>query len=227
MQAANSKQRYFPPKPKLDRRTIPIILWNLFPVMGVVFSGWKPESVFICYALETVVVGIFNVFRMLAINYVSSPIDKQKSGLLCLGMVSFFLVHYYFIVFIQLFIFFKDGYIYDSVFQAIPAIVREGSYTFALGACVINNAYSFINGFIIPGTFTKRTMGWQMFEPYSRVFMQQAVVMTGGFIFTLTGNAYPVLIVFVAAKIFVDIVPTHIEIFGYHYFNYTEAPLNN
>ena len=203
--------------PKLDKNAIPIIFWNLFPVMGVIFMGWKPESVFICYALETIVFGVFNIFRMLAINYYGPAGKEKKSGLMCLAMICFFMVHYYFIVFIQLFIFFKDSFLYDGVFQALSAIIHEKSYFIALAVYILVNISSFANGFIRNGIYAKQTMGRQMFEPYSRIFIQQPVVMFGSFLFALTGNGYPVLIIFVAIKMVLDLFTTDTKIAGYHY----------
>ncbi len=78
-------------KPKLDKNSIPVILWNLFPFLGVLFLNWKPESVFICYALETIVVGGFNVFRMVAVYYYGLPPKPDETGVTGLAMIPFLL----------------------------------------------------------------------------------------------------------------------------------------
>ena len=215
------------PGAKLDMQSIPVIFWNLFPVIGVLFLGWKPESVFICYALETIVVGVFNIFRMLAINYYDTRGKEKKSGLMCLAIICFFIVHYYFIVFIQLFIFFKDSFLYDGVFQALSSIIHEKSYFIALAVYVLVNISSFANVFIGKGIYAKQTMGRQMFEPYGRFIIQQPVVMFGSFLFALTGNGYPVLIIFVVIKMFLDLFTTDFEIAGYHYKNIPGEKINN
>jgi hypothetical protein len=54
--------------------------------------------------------------------------------------------------------------------------------------------------------YEKRTMIEQMFEPYPRIFIQQLVVILGCYIFRSTGNNYSVLFVFVAAKMFFDLL---------------------
>ena len=192
------------PRPKLDKASIPIILWNLFPVMGVVFLGWKPESVFVCYALETIIVGLFNVLRMLAIHYYGTR-DIKLNDPAGLWLIPFFLVHFYGFVFIQLGIFFDN-----DLFQTFSGIIHQRSYLTALGAFLLNNIVDFTRGFILNGIYNKRTMRQQMFEPYPRVILQQFVVMFGGFIFDITGNGYPVLIVFVGSKIYVDLTSTRI-----------------
>jgi hypothetical protein len=213
------KQKNSLPVPKLGMHSIPIIFWNLFPVIGVLFLGWKPESAFICYALETIVVGVFNIFRMLAINYYNTGGTAKKTGRMCLAMICFFIVHYYFIVFIQLFIFFKDSFLYDGLFSALSSIIQEKSYIIALAVFVLVNVLSFANGFIGKGIYAKQSMGRQMFEPYRRFIIQQPVVMFGSFLFALTGNGYPVLIIFVVIKLVLDLFTTDFEIAGYHYRN--------
>ncbi len=209
---------------KLNRNSIPIILWNLFPVAGVLFLGWKPESIFICYALETIVVGIFNVFRMLAIHYNGMlPIDEtDKAGLL---LIPFFLFHFYIIVYVQLSFFFSGSDL-NNVFVALSAILQERTYNLALGAFVFKNIYEFLNDFILNNLYKQRAMGYQMMEPYSRIFFQQPVVMLGGFMLMLTENGYPVLIIFVALKMFADLVPMNIKISKYTYGNMVQQKPN-
>ena len=188
------------PRPKLDKASIPIILWNLFPAMGVVFWGWKPESVFVCYALETIIVGLFTVIRMLVIHYYGTR-DIKLNDPAGLWLIPFFLVHFYGFVFIQLEIFFQDG-----LFETLGRFLKERAYLMALAAFLLKNTLDFTRGFILKGIYNKRTMRQQMFEPYPRVILQQFVVMFGGFIFDITGNGYPVLIVFVGIKMYVDLM---------------------
>ena len=206
-------------RPKLTIHSIPIIFWNLFPVAGVMFMGWKPESAFICYALETIVVGVFNIFRMLAINYYDTNGKPKKTVWMCLAMICFFIGHYYFLVFIQLFIFFKDSFLYDGLIPALRSIIQEKSYIIGLAVFVLVNVLSFANGFIRKGMYAKQSMGKQMFEPYGRFLIIQPVVMFGSFLFALTGNGYPVLIIFVVIKMFLELFTTDFEIAGYHYRN--------
>ena len=74
----------------------------------------------------------------------------------------------------------------------------------------------FANDFILTGKYTKRTMGEQMFEPYPRIIVQQFVVILGGFVFTVTGSGYPVLVIFVAIKIYLDLLLKDFDITQLH-----------
>lgn len=193
---------------KLDKHDIPVILWNLFPVAGVLFAGWKPESVFTCYALETIVVGVFNVFKMIAVYHSRVvPKEGEKPTGWTWILIPFFMVHYFVFADIQLSIFFSINTNQDQdLFQTITALLHERSYNIALGAFVLNNAYSFINDFILTGKYAQQTMNEQMVEPYPRIIVQVVVVMFGGFILSLTGNPYPVLFIFVGFKMYLDLL---------------------
>ena len=187
--------------PKLNRHDVPVILWNLFPFMGVVFGGWKPESVFICYALETVIVGVFNVIKMIAIYFSGVQHKEEEASDYDWGMIPFFIFHYFIFVVFQL-----SFCLQPDPDAELAAILAQRSYNMALGAFVLNNVYSFINDFMLTGTYAKRTMREQMFEPYPRVLVQQFVVILGISISNIIGNGYPVLIVFVGIKIYMDLL---------------------
>ncbi|MCW5909115.1 MAG: hypothetical protein KIS94_14715 [Chitinophagales bacterium] len=196
--------------PELNRQAIPIVLWNLTPVLGVLLFEWQPVSVFICYALETIVIGIFNVFRLTAVYYYGLPQKPDESGVSGLAVIPFFIFHYFFFVFVQLSIFFPlSGVNSFGPFGALNAIEKFmtiKSTNAALVAFVVSCAYSFITDFILTGAYTKKTMLEQMFEPYPRIFVQQFVVILGSMVFSLTGNGWFILVIFIAFKMYLDLL---------------------
>ncbi|HUR67293.1 MAG TPA: DUF6498-containing protein, partial [Chitinophagaceae bacterium] len=50
---------------QLTRNDWLIILSNLIPVFGVWFMGWSAVEVFTVYALETVIIGILTILKLL------------------------------------------------------------------------------------------------------------------------------------------------------------------
>lgn len=196
------------PKLRLDLGAIPIILWNLTPLAGVLFFGWKPITVFICYALETVVVGLFNVLRLLVVYRYGLPPKPTETGVKGLGIIPFFLVHYYFFVFVQLTVFFGfgEGNIFLGPFKAIATFMDTRSTFVALAIYVANCTALFVNDFMLTGAYKNRTMAEQMFEPYLRIIVQQFVVILGSMFFQLTGSGWPVLVIFIAFKMYLDLL---------------------
>lgn len=209
MQTQNAAQG-FSFRSMLNRNSISIILWNLFPVIGVLLWGWQPISIFVCYALETIVVGVFNIFKLIAVYRYGLPEPPEQTGTRGLGVIPFFAMHYFFFVFGQLTLFFSiNGFEFTGPLNAIHnlhAIMLQGPYQITLLAFIFNNIYLFIYDFCFYKKYKMRNMGQQMFEPYPRIFVQQFVVIFGSFIFKASGNDYAVLIVFVLAKIFFDLL---------------------
>lgn len=200
------------PKINWNRTSVIIILWNIVPFLGVLFFGWQPVSVFICYALETIVVGFFNVIKLLIIYFKGRQISKPgETGVSGLGIVPFFIVHYYFFVFVQLSIFFPASGIGGSSFpfHAVTTIyefAQQRSSIIALAAFVANNLFILINDFILLRQYEQRSMVEQMFQPYPRIFVQQFVVIIGSFFWSVFGLGLPVLIVFVFIKTITDLI---------------------
>lgn len=171
--------------------------------------GWRPETVFICYALETVVIGLFNVFKLIAVFIFGLPPKPDETGINGLGIIPFFIIHYYFFVFVQLSIFFSGSGVFfnpDLLVRHITNYLGQQSFNASLLMFIASNMLLFISDFLLSGKHLRRTMTEQMFEPYPRIFVQQFVVILGGFIFAVTGNAFPVLIVFVIIKTYADLL---------------------
>ena len=66
-----------------------LLLANAVPLLGVVFSHWTVFSVVLLYWCENVVVGAFNVLRMLCAQPRNAPLWAGK-----LFLIPFFMVHY-------------------------------------------------------------------------------------------------------------------------------------
>ena len=187
------------------------MLWNLTPLAGVLWLGWEPVSVFICYALETIVIGIFNVFKLVACYYFGLPPKPDEKGIQGLWLIPFFLFHYFFFVFIQLSLFFPvlstdPGFGITAIYHNILQFMTVKSTNLALAVYTIHCAQQFVNNFILDGTYTRRTMAEQMFEPYQRIFVQQFVVIIGAFVYQITGNGWPVLFLFIGIKTYFDLL---------------------
>lgn len=205
-----NNKRINPFVPKFDRSSVSIILWNLTPVLGVLFFNWEPMSVFVCYALETIIVGAFNVLRLIAVYRFGLPQAADETGVSGLAIIPFFLVHYYFFVFIQLSFFLPamgaPGFGPISAAQYIFKLAFSKSYLFAFGLFMVNNVFIYIFDFIGSGIYRQRTMAQQMFEPYTRIFVQQFVVILGSMVFTLSGSGMFVLILLVIIKTWADLL---------------------
>lgn len=192
------------------------LLANIVPLLGVFFLGWNPLSIFIVYALETIVAGLFNILKLYFVIKYTTVKDPTATGVSGWGVIPFFIFHYYFFVAVQLIIFFsftgvlsktdlfgKSESLWESLFK--------GEALYALGSFILGYSYSFLNDFFVPGEYRKITETKQFFEPYKRIFVQQFVVILGCFVFVITEMAdlkwqYAFVILFVLIKSVFDYV---------------------
>ena len=70
-----------------------LLLVNIIPLFGVVYFSWDVFAIMFLYWLESVVIGFFNVLRMMKINNnsLNSP------------FIPFFVVHFLIFMFVHLF----------------------------------------------------------------------------------------------------------------------------
>lgn len=73
-----------------------LIVVNLIPIVGIAFLKWNPFDILILYWLESIVIGIFNFFRIIfAQDYGYSSHIKGISNVISnLFIAFFFLFHY-------------------------------------------------------------------------------------------------------------------------------------
>ncbi len=195
---------------KFNKATLSIILWNLTPYWGVYFLHWEPITVLICYAMETIVIGGFNVFKMVAVYWYGMPEEDNRYVAPGFSSIPFFIIAYTFLVFFQLTSFFAVIDVINqehqiTVFGAIRQFMDDETTYLACTAFVVFNAYSFVTEFILTEEYRKKMLRDQMTEPLPRVIFLQIVVTAAGFIYLKTGSNLAVLAGFSGVKIIAEI----------------------
>lgn len=187
-----------------------LIAANMVPLVGAIFYGWDGKGIIVLYILETVMIGILNVFKMF-IAYFSGAnrfADKSDTGnVKGLAIIPFFIFHYNFFIFVQSVLFFAFSSIWSkgrgpepfNIIGNFSLYINEET-AIALGSLLISNLYFLINDFIVSGKYKIEPLDKLMFQPYKRIFLQQFLVIIGGFIFMLSGQVIAVLVLFVLLK---------------------------
>ena len=168
---------------------------------------------FIIYCLETVIIGIFNVVKMVIVSIVKKR-DVWSNGTSQTMMpgwffVFFFILHYGFFVAVQMGLFFSITSIVPAVqnplqlFTVLPDLLDN--YTKAvllvfIGSYIIQIIYNFI----LPKTYLEISLSRLMFSPYMRIIIQQFVVILGSIILGLGGGKI-FMLVFVSVKIYFEV----------------------
>jgi len=198
---------------KLRRDDWLIIASNLVPVLGVWFLGWSAVEVFTVYAMETLIVGILTVLKLLVATIARGSDTWQNKGntsrVSGLFFIVFFILHFGIFAAIQ-----------TSMFASVSGINRgsAGSMHFffhwweyinpdmayMLGGFVISYLARDLFPFLLRKEYRNTPMMLLMFRPYGRVLVQQFTVILGS-MFLSFGLGRIFILVFALGKIVVEV----------------------
>lgn len=197
----------------------PIWISGILMILGIYILGWKPEIVIFSYIFETIVIGILHVFKMFAVVIYSEKEQRERkfqnsSKIMGIFTILFFCVHYFFFIALQsVFVFVFVGMNNSNFSSDFTAIFQNFGYLFsqsdmreAFTLIIANNVIYVFRSFFIPKIYLEKTVKELFFQPYLRVFVQQFVVILGGFIFMFLGNAKGIAVLVVIFKTFVDLI---------------------
>jgi len=186
-----------------------IIAANLLPVYGVWFLDWPPVEAFTVYAMETMIVGIMTVLKLLVCTLAKGKDEWANNGSVTkmsgFFFIFFFILHFGLFALVQTAIFSESAKIsppgssmFHFFFHWYTYINKEIGYM--LMAFIVGYlAKSFIP-FLLNGDYKKQPMMLIMFMPYGRIFVQQFTVILGSMFLSL-GAGKIFILVFVLAKL--------------------------
>ncbi len=202
-------------KKKLTQGDWSLIIANLVPVIGVWFLDWSAHEVFLVYCLETIIIGGFTLLRLLIAGLVrkddvfntgTNPPNKQPFWFFML----FFIVHYGMFVAIQMAMFFAvsgigddHGLSFFNFFTKWPSLLSDEAYIM-LGVFIASYGFRMTTDFILTGDYKTCSLGYLMFQPYGRIFIQQVTVIVGSMFLSL-GAGKMFILIFAAIKIFFEV----------------------
>jgi hypothetical protein len=203
----------------------------LFNILVLIMLLVFPEDRYIviaAYFLETLVIGIFNVIKM-AIVALFSPADNEAPKVMNslrqnknssprggsnLFLIVFFIMHFSIFYFVQLGILIGtadtmdrsfpggDSFIPDPLVFFRAALGEEGKYI--LLAILVTQLFALVYSFIFKGEYRMMNCLTQGMQPYGRIFMQQFVVLLGGFVIIIFQNAVVFSVLLIIFKTFID-----------------------
>ena len=185
---------------------ISLILVNLIPVYGVLFAGWDIFLIMFVFWAENVVIGFYNILRMLACKPEEGLVWAMK-----LFMIPFFILHYG--VFTSAHGIFVVALFGKSLIEhsngPSPAfffsIIRNFHLSWVIAALFASHGYSFVTNFIMRDEYKKTSPGDLMMRPYSRVFLLHITLIVGGIIMMALHSAIYGLLLFILLKIAMDL----------------------
>jgi len=176
-----------------------IIIANIVPILGVLFLDWTLFSIMFFYWLESAIVGIFNIPKILKakISGTEESIDSDQSTKKGrLFIIGFFIFHYGMFMFVHgLFIFDLFG----------PPNLTLNTILLGITALAISHGLSFKFNFLDHKEYEKVTIKQQMFAPYKRIVIMHITIFICGLILAIINAPVFALIILILLKIAIDI----------------------
>ena len=165
---------------------IALIAANAVPVLGVLVWDWKVFPILLLFWVENVIVGGFNVLRLM----LAAP-DQPWKWLAKLFFIPFFCIHYG--IFCIVHGIFVIG-LFGGGFQphgclSVEWILRLISYNhlwWAVAGLTASHALSFAVNYIGAGEFRRVTLEKLMKQPYRRVVVLHLTILGGGALVALS-----------------------------------------
>ena len=186
---------------RLPLSGILLLLANAAPLIGVLLHHWTVFAVVLLYWSENVIVGGFNVLRML--------IAQPQQGLawaMKAFLIPFFCVHYgMFTVVHGVFVFALFGghmpqHGFGLSLPVVFAAIKEQGLAYAVVALVLSHGFSFFHNYVAGGEYQRINLQQLMAQPYGRVVVLHLVVLGGGFVTLALGSPVGALVLLVVLK---------------------------
>ncbi len=182
-----------------------LVAANLVPLAGVLFFGWSVFSTLLLFWVENVIVGAFNVLRMLVAQPQIPAMWAAK-----LFMIPFFTFHYGMFVTVHgLFVLtlFGGGFTGRGLPTAatFAHAVQVAGVAPAVWGLALSHGVSFAFNYIGTGQYKSALVPALMFRPYGRVMVLHIVILGGGFLVTMLGSPLIPLALLVVLKTGLDL----------------------
>ena len=195
------------PAPTRDRDLPPSALVlaaaNLVPLVGVAAFHWTVFSILLLYWCENVVVGAFNVLRMLVASPKDIAADATK-----VFLIPFFMFHYGMFTMVHgifvLELFGPGGNVRPSPAHFVAAVSAAGVW-YGVLAIVASHGFSFLHNYIAGGEFRRAALPQLMIQPYARVVVLHVTILIGGFAAKAIGAPVAALVLLIVLKTAIDL----------------------
>ncbi len=196
------------PTLRLTPSALVLVAANLVPLAGVLFFGWTVFATLLLFWVENVIVGGFNILRMLVAQPQIGVMWAVK-----LFMIPFFTFHYGMFTTVHgVFVLslFGGGFAgkgFPTAATFAHAVQGAGIAPAAWGL-VLSHAVSFAFNYIGTREYKSALVPALMFRPYGRVMVLHVVILGGGFLVQVLGSPLIPLALLVVLK-------TGLDLFGH------------
>lgn len=187
-----------------------LALANMIPVIGVMIWNWSVAEIVVVYWVENIIIGVFNVPRMLMAEKTNNPNTPR------LFLVPFFLVHFGIFCLVHgFFVFFLlSGDMLHNPFgsekSSIPFVVPVVGFIFMF----LSHLFSFFWNYIGQREYRDTVVEEQMVQPYGRVVVLHIAILFGAFAVVLLGGPLILVLLLIVGKTALDL--------GFHFYSHSK-----
>jgi len=196
-----------------------LVAANLVPLFGVLYFGWETMDILFIYWFESLIIGIFNVLKMLFTNIFDQPNQPVKLRIIAnillfpvkLLTILFFIVHYGGFMLghgILLLILFAN--IPESTFQnpasVLPFVIDLAlKLKIAIFSLFLSHGISFVRNFFFKHEGENNQEKDFLFNPYKRITIMHLTIVLCAGITMATGQNIFALIGLITIKTITDL----------------------
>lgn len=199
------------PVTRFSPTVIALVLANLIPLYGVLALGWEVFPLMLLFWMENVIIGVFNVLRMLL-----AELQRPAAWVGKFFLVPFFCIHYGMFTFVHgVFVVglfggqFRVGASFPSL-GMFQKLVAEQQLGIAVLALVASHAFSFAWNYLWRGEYRTVSLQTLMARPYARVVVLHLALLGSGFLLIALKSPVVGLVLLVLFKIGLD-VSSHLK----------------
>jgi ABC-type transport system involved in multi-copper enzyme maturation permease subunit len=155
--------------------------------------------------VENVIIGIFNVLKML----IAEPSDRLTWAAK-MAAIPFFCFHYGMFTFVHgLFLMVLFGGFFDTEdfpgWNAFTGVITENQLYWAILILFLSHLVSYVFNYIIKGEYKKSTLNNLMSQPYKRIVILHITILLCGFLVMTLGIPVIGLVILLVLKNYFDI----------------------
>jgi hypothetical protein len=178
----------------------------LVPVFGVLVLHWEVFPLMFLFWSENVVVGAFNVLKMLA-NQPASPFN----WIVKFFLIPFFCVHYGMFTYVH-------GVLVVAFFGGNPKnmngfptatgfwhVMNEYALGWAILGLVVSHGISYVTNYLGKGEYQRVGINQLMSQPYGRIMVMHFTILIGGFLIMALHSPVAGLLLLVVLKTALDL----------------------
>lgn len=184
---------------------------------GLFFLRWSPMGIILAYSLETIVIGLIHVVKLFFVlqfgGRQKSERTAQPTEYRHMGIIVFFVFHYFFFVGVQsVFIFAFLEHLDPAIKNAFNLaanfsyVLSKPDMVYAVIMIAFFQTSRAVRGFFLTGRYHTVTAQELFFQPYVRIFIQQFATIAMGFFMFIPGASVFGAVLLVLIRPGVDLV---------------------